>query len=101
MPSVVVPACRRTVRSPLAPSSRRPHLAIASAWSGHSVTAWTSWPWLAISAAYTEPMAPQPMIVTLAIDASPVMQSLVLQRRRHAAGDRPGATRSFTAAAAR
>jgi hypothetical protein len=64
MPSVVVPACSRTVRSPLAPSTRRPCFAIASAWSGHSVTACTSWPALAISAAYTEPMAPQPMIAT-------------------------------------
>ena len=51
MPSVVVDAWIGTVRSPLAPSQRSPLAAIASAWSGHSVTAWTSWPASTISAA--------------------------------------------------
>ena len=52
IPSVAVPAlASRTVRSPLAPSTRRPSFAMASAWSGQVVTAWTSWPADAMSAA--------------------------------------------------
>ncbi len=40
IPSVVTPElASRTVRSPLAPSTRRPFLAMASAWSGQVVTA--------------------------------------------------------------
>ena len=52
IPFVVTPAlASRTVRSPLAPSTRKPFAAIASAWSGQVVTAWTSWPADAMSAA--------------------------------------------------
>src|SRR3954467_670373 len=55
-----VVAFRRTVRSPEAPSTRRPRERIASTWSFQRSIAQTSWPAEAKSAAYTEPMAPVP-----------------------------------------
>src|SRR5688500_15016237 len=51
-----------TVRSPEAPSTRKPFLRIASTCSRQRSIAHTSWPADANSPAYTEPIAPVPTI---------------------------------------
>ena len=55
-----VVALSRTVRSPLAPSQRRPRAAMASTCSCHLSNIQTSLPASASSAPYTDPIAPLP-----------------------------------------
>src|SRR4051812_26442707 len=78
-----VVAFRRTVRSPEAPSTRRPRERIASTWSFQRSMAQTSWPAEAKSAAYTEPMAPVPTMAIFNFFSNHFEKT----RRAHAAAD--------------
>src|SRR4051812_3977011 len=78
-----VVAFRRTVRSPEAPSTRRPRERIASMCSFQRSMAHTSWRAEAKSAAYTEPIAPVPTIAIFNFFSNDFKKT----RRAHAAAD--------------
>src|SRR3954463_10010200 len=78
-----VVAFRRTVRSPEAPSTRRPRERIASTWSFQRSMAQTSWPAGAKGGAYTAPIPPAPTKAIFNSSSNP----LANPRRAHAAAD--------------